>query len=139
MLQVLFRGDIMADKDNDEKKIIIDEDWKAQAQKEKEELAKEAETEKDTKEKQVQTQKQLPAADFSGLVSMLTTQAFFALGLIRAEEDKEQPADLQLAKYNIDMLEIIEQKSKGNLTEDEEKLLSGALHQLRMSFVKVSQ
>ncbi len=129
----------MADKDNDEKKIIIDEDWKEQAQKEKEELAKEAETEKDTKEEQEQAKKQLPAADFSGLVSMLTTQAFFALGLIRTEEDKDQPADLQLAKYNIDMLEIIEQKSKGNLSEEEEKLLSGALHQLRMSFVKISQ
>ena len=128
----------MADKDNDEKKIIIDEDWKAQAQKEKEELAKEAE--KETKEKQEkQEKKQLPPADFSGLVSMLTTQAFFALGLIRTEEDKDQPADLKLAKYNIDMLEVIEQKSKGNLTEEEEKLLSGALHQLRMSFVKVSQ
>ena len=129
----------MADKDNDEKKIIIDEDWKEQAQKEKEDLVKEAETEKDTKEEQEQVKKQLPAADFSGLVSMLTTQAFFALGLIRTEEDKDQPADLQLAKYNIDMLEVIEQKSKGNLTEDEEKLLSGALHQLRMSFVKISQ
>jgi len=127
----------MADKDNDEKKIIIDEDWKEQAQKEKEELAKEAE--KDTKEEQAHAQKQLPPADFSGLVSMLTTQAFFALGLIRTEEDKEQPADLQLAKYNIDMLEVIEQKSKGNLAEEEEKLLSGALHQLRMSFVKISQ
>ncbi len=130
----------MADKDNDEKKIIIDEDWKEQAQKEKEDLAKEAEAEKDTKEEQdAQAKKQLPAADFSGLVSMLTTQAFFALGLIRTEEDKDQPADLQLAKYNIDMLEVIEQKSKGNLTEDEEKLLSGALHQLRMAFVKISQ
>ena len=86
----------MADKDNDEKKIIIDEDWKAQAQKEKEELSKEAE--KETEEKQEQGQKQLPPADFSGLVSMLTTQAFFALGLIRTEEDKDQPANLQLAK-----------------------------------------
>jgi hypothetical protein len=129
----------MADKDNDEKKIIIDEDWKAQAQKEKEDLVKEAEAKKDTKEKQAHAQKQLPAADFSGLVNMLTTQAFFALGLIRTEEDKEQPADLQSAKYNIDMLEVIEQKSKGNLTEEEEKLLSGALHQLRMAFVKISQ
>ncbi len=64
----------MADKDKEEKKIIIDEDWKEQAQKEKEELAKEAE--KDTKEEQEQAKKQLPAADFSGLVSMLTTQAF---------------------------------------------------------------
>ncbi len=126
-------------KDKEDKKIIIDEDWKEQAQKEKEELAKEAEAEKDTEEEQEQTKKQMPPADFSGLVSMLTTQAFFALGLIRTEEDKEQPADLQLAKYNIDMLDVIEQKSKGNLTEDEEKLLSGALHQLRMSFVKMSQ
>ncbi len=133
----------MADKDKDDKKIIIDEDWKAEAQKEKEDLAKEAEAKeteaKETEEAQAQEKRELPSADFSGLVSMLTTQAFFALGLIRGEEDKDQPADLQLAKYNIDMLDVIEQKSKGNLNEDEEKLISGALHQLRMAFVKVSQ
>lgn len=125
-------------KDKDDKKIIIDEDWKEQAQKEKEELAKETET-KETEEEQVQEKREMPTADFSGLVSMLTTQAFFALGLIRSEEDKDQSPDLQMAKYNIDMLDVIEQKSKGNLNEDEEKLISGALHQLRMAFVKVSQ
>lgn len=128
----------MADKDNDDKKIIVDEDWKAQAQKEKEDLVKETEA-KEAEDVQTQEKREMPAADFSGLVSMLTTQAFFALGLIRGEEDKEQPPDLQLAKYNIDLLDVIEQKSKGNLNEDEEKLLSGALHQLHMAFVKISQ
>ncbi len=132
----------MADKDNDEKKIIIDEDWKAEAQEEKEELAKEAELEK--KEKAAAKQQaeghpqQLPDADFSGLVSMLTTQAFFALGVIRTEADREAPTDFAMAKYNIDMLAIIEEKTKGNISDDEAKLLQSALHQLRMVFVKVT-
>jgi len=129
----------MAKKDNDEKKIIVDEDWKDQAQKEKEELAKEVEAEKETKEKD-QGQRQLPPADFSGLVSMLTTQAFFALGLleIQGQEGEEREPDLAMAKYNIDMLETLQEKTKGNLTPEEEKVLSNMINQLRMAYVKVA-
>ncbi len=122
----------MAEKD-EEKKIIIDEDWKQQAQKEKEELAKEAEN-----QEQAQDERQLPEADFSGLVSMLTTQAFFAMGLIKTEQDQEPQIDLAMAKFNIDMLGTIEEKTKGNITDDENKLLQGALHQLRITYVKLS-
>ena len=129
----------MADKDEKEKKIIIDEDWKEQAQREKEKLAKQAEVESEAKEQAEEQEQQLPPADFSGLVSMLTTQAFFALGVLRTEQDKDQPVDLALAKYNIDMLEVLQEKTKGNITDGEKKLLESALHQLRMTFVKVSQ
>jgi len=118
-----------------EKKIIIDEDWKAQARKEKEQSAEKEKAEREEK----QEAPLLPVADFTGLVTMLATQAFFAMGLIRSEEQKEAPADLKLAKYNIDMLEVLEQKTKGGLTEEESTLLENTLHQLRMTFVKISQ
>jgi hypothetical protein len=118
-----------------EKKLIIDDDWKAEAQKEKEKLAEEVAQEKD------QTRRQLPEADFTGLVSMLATQAFYALGLIRTQEtkDKEIEPDWEMAKYNIDMLAMLEVKCKGNLDKDEASLLKTTLDQLRMAFVQLSK
>jgi len=127
----------MAQDEKKEKKIIIDEDWKAQAQREKDVLAAQEKA-----EQQAQAEKKptpLPPADFAGLVNMLTTQAFFALGVLRTKEDKDIPADLDLAKYNIDMLEVLGDKTSGNINDDEKKLLENTLHQLRMAFVKVSQ
>lgn len=118
----------------EEKKIIVDENWKAQAQKEKEKLKEQEKTE-DTQ----QQRPPLPEADFSGLVSMLATQAFYALGVIRTEEDKEIEPDWQLAKFNIDMLGMLEEKCKGNITDDEQEMLKSTLDQLRMMFVTLSK
>jgi len=133
----------MAQDEKKEKKIIVDEDWKAQAQKEKDILAaqEKAEHEKEEHEKEEQEKQRppLPPADFAGLVNTFTTQAFFALGVLRTKEDKDIPADLELAKYNIDMLEVLGDKTSGNISDDEKKLLENTLHQLRMAFVKVSQ
>ena len=125
----------MAEK-KDEKKIIIDEDWKEQARKEKEKLAEKEKAEQTEAEKE---QMNLPPASFAGLVSMLATQTLFAMGAIRTQEDKDSPPNMELAKYNIDMLEVIEQKTKGNLNDGETKMLTDTLHQLRMTFVKLSQ
>jgi hypothetical protein len=124
----------MAD-ESKEKKLIIDEDWKVQAQKEKEklqeEVAKGAEKEPP----------QLPEADFTTLVSMLATQAFYALGLIRTEETKntEIEPDWAMAKYHIDLLGMLEAKSKGNLDSEEEAMLKATLDQLRMVFVQLAK
>ncbi len=121
-----------------EKKIIVDEDWKEQAAKEKDNLAEQEQTDKENQDDQQQP-RDLPPADFAGLVSMLATQAFFALGVIRTKEDEEPQVNMPLAQYNIDMLGIIEEKTKGNITDEEKKLLEGTIHQLRMAFVQVSQ
>ena len=120
-----------------EKKIIVDDDWKAQAQQEKEELAKEQETEKEAP--QQGERPALPDADFTGLVSMLATQAFYAMGLFATQEGETPAVDLEMAKFNIDMIGVIEEKTKGNLEDGEKELLKNILHQLRMTYVKVSQ
>ena len=122
---------------DEEKKIIVDEDWKAQAQKEKEVLKAQ---EKIEHEKEEQPRPPMPEANFSGLVSMLATQAFYALGLIRpeGEEDKKVEPDWQIAKFNIDMLGILQEKCKGNLSSEEEQMLTSTLEQLRMLFVQLS-
>ena len=123
---------------DEEKKIIVDEDWKAQAQKEKEALK---EQEKADDKKEDQAHPPMPEANFSGLVSMLATQAFYALGLIRPEgdEDKQVEPDWQIAKFNIDMLGMLEEKCKPNLTDEEAHLLKSTLEQLRMLFVQLSK
>lgn len=120
----------------DDKKIIIDEDWKAQAQKEKEQLKAQEQHPADASEEPM-----LPEADFSGLVSMLATQAFYALGLLQPEGADEEPIEpnFMIAQFNIDTLSMLEEKCKGNLTDDEARMLKETLSQLRMLFVQLSQ
>ena len=126
----------MAEEKKDEKKIIVDEDWKEQAKKEKEVLAAQEEAEKQQREKR---RGPLPKGDFEGLVSMLFTQTLFSLGFIQMKDDEKRPPDLALAKYNIDMLEMLEEKTKGNLTDEEQKTLVHTLSELRMAYVKVAE
>jgi hypothetical protein len=122
----------------DEKKIIIDEDWKQQAQKEKEILAAQEEAEKKKTPQGKGRRGPLPQGDFAALISMLVTQALFALGLLQVEGQEKKGPDLELAKYNIDMLETIEEKTKGNLTDEEKKMLESTLSQVRMAYVKLA-
>jgi hypothetical protein len=125
---------------DEEKKIIIDEDWKREAQQEKEKLAaKEAEEKKEeAAEGPAKGRRGLPRGDLAGLVSMLTTQALFALGLIQVKGEEDREPDLELARYNIDMLEAIEQKTKGNLAPEEQELLKNTLSDLRMGYVSIA-
>jgi hypothetical protein len=52
-------------------------------------------------------------------------------------QEKRAP-DLALAKYNIDMLETLQTKTKGNLNDDEQQAITNALNELRMAYVKVA-
>lgn len=120
-----------------EKKIIVDEDWKQQAQKEKKILAAQEKAEKKKPGKDKDERTPLPEGNFAALISVLTTQALFALGVLKIEGQEREP-DLEMAKYNIDMLETLEEKTKGNLTEEEKKVLENTLNQIRMAYVKVA-
>jgi hypothetical protein len=120
-----------------EKKIIVDEDWKQQAQKEKKTLAAQEKAEKKKPGKDKDERAALPEGNFAALISVLTTQALFALGVLKIEGQEREP-DLEMAKYNIDMLETLEEKTKGNLTEEEKKVLENTLNQIRMAYVKVA-
>lgn len=121
----------------EEKKIIVDEDWKQQAQKEKKILAAQEKAEKKKPDKDKDERAALPEGNFAALISVLTTQALFALGVLKIEGQEREP-DLEMAKYNIDMLETLQEKTKGNLTEEEKKVLENTLNQIRMAYVKVA-
>ena len=132
----------MTDEPNAEKKIIIDEDWKKQAQQEKEVLKAK---EKEEKEKQAAEEPgegrsgPLPTGDLAGLINMLATQALFAMGVLRVKDQPEREPDLEMARYNIDMLQVLEEKTKGNLSPEEAAALKNTLSELRMGFVQLVQ
>ena len=126
------------EKKEEEKKIIINEDWKQEAQKEKEILAAQEKTEKEKPQKKSKARGPLPKGDFAALISMLVTQALFALGLLEVEGQEREP-DLEMAKYNIDMLETLEEKTRGNLTKEEETVLTKTLNEVRMAYVKLAE
>lgn len=116
----------------------IDEDWKQQAQKEKEILAAQEEAEKEETREESKARGPLPRGNFAALVSMLVTQAFFALGVLEVRGQEKREPDLEMAKYNIDMLATLEEKTKGNLTEEEKRVLENTLNEVRMAYVKVT-
>lgn len=125
--------------DQEKKKLIIDEDWKQQAQREKDVLAAKEKEEKEKKEaEEAAGGGPLPPGSFATLVSMLATQALFALGLIRVRGEEERGPDLEMARYNIDMLEMLSEKTKGNLTPEEQKMLKNTLSDLHMGFVSIA-
>ncbi len=123
--------------DNQGKKLIIDDDWKQEAQKEKESLAEKEKLPKESGDTEGRAAS-LPPANFSSLVSMLGTQAFYAMGFIRTREDQAPVKDLQMAKYNVDLLSVLQEKTENNLSDEDHKLLDETLQQLRMAFVQAS-
>lgn len=79
-------------------------------------------------------------ADFAMLVQPFFVAALYHMGLA-ADPDTGQPGarNLPLARHNIDILEVIAEKTTGNLDDAERQLLEGVLYELRMSFVKVGK
>jgi len=79
-------------------------------------------------------------ADFAMLVQPFFVAALYHMGLA-ADPDSGQPGtrNLPLARHNIDILEVIAEKTRGNLDDAERQLLEGVLYELRMSFVKVGK
>jgi hypothetical protein len=76
--------------------------------------------------------------DFSTLVFSLATGAFIHMGLSPDPATKQTEKSLPLAKQNIDILSLLQEKTKGNLTDDEQKLLENLLTEVRLRFVEAS-
>ena len=137
----------MPENEEEKSKIIVDDDWKTQAQAEKEKLA--AETEKPQPPAEgapagapsgaEEAPREIPPASFPTLVSALVTQILMSLGGYEDPNTKKRYVDLDVAKHHIDMLTVIEEKTKGNLTEEEKKLLDSALYETRMHYVQIAQ
>jgi hypothetical protein len=73
--------------------------------------------------------------DFSMHVLSLASTALIALGKMPAPDGVQQPLDVETARHLIDVLAMLETKTKGNLDEAESKLLASLVYDLRVAFV----
>jgi hypothetical protein len=126
----------------------IDTDWKTQAQEEKRKLA---EQEKKRAAESIapagvaaarssagrRPARELPAASFATLVQSLLTQALFYLGDL-AMQGAEPTVNLDMAKHQLDTLAVLEEKTQGNLTAEEQRMLDGGLYEVRARYVAVA-
>lgn len=136
----------MAEDQNQEQtpKIHVDSDWKAQARAEKEKMAKQAAEKAKPAASAAQGQKAagqpggMPPANFETLISTMATQALFAMGAIPDPRTGQPQMHLELARHHIDMLSVIEDKTKNNLSEEETSMITGTLYELRSRYIQLS-
>lgn len=76
---------------------------------------------------------------FETLVSYLSTTAMFQLGLIAGPGGERIPSDMVNAQRTIDLLQVVQEKTTGNLTPEESRLLEDVLYELRMTFVEMQK
>lgn len=129
----------------DEPKIFIDEGWKAQVQREKEEAARKADAVKATEPEEAPEPDGAELDDpdgatFSTLVGSLATQVMFALGLIAEPGHGQVMVNLDAARYTLDLLGMLQEKTTGNLTAEESEMLVQTSAELEQAFaVRVQQ
>lgn len=130
----------------DEPKIFIDEGWKAQVQREKEEAARKLEAAKAPEAEPAAedpdsiAEEDLDAASFTALVGSLATQIMFALGLIADPGHGQVMVNLDAARYTLDLLAMLQDKTRGNLTAEESEMLVQTSGELEQAFaVRVQQ
>jgi hypothetical protein len=130
---------------SEQPKIIVDSDWKQQAQAEKERLAAKEQASRPAPATaggaggDMEGEEGLPGADFSALVGTILTPALHYLGAFPDPQTGRAVVSLEYAKLYIDLLAVLEEKTKGNLTAEESKDLTQALTELRSRFVEISR
>jgi hypothetical protein len=79
----------------------------------------------------------LPPASFEFLTESLRLQAEMQLGLMRFGSEEQPPADLDLARHTIDLMAMLQEKTRGNLSLEEQRQLENTLTLLRFRYVQV--
>ncbi len=120
----------MPDQNDDTPKIFVDDDWKAQAKREQ--------AEQDAASREAAGGEEMPEPSILEIVNLLVMQATAGLGLMQdPRTGQPMPGHLPTAKHFIDLLELLGEKTKGNLGEEEQGTIERYLHDLRMLFVEV--
>lgn len=136
--------------EGDAPKIIIDSDWKSQAQAEKDRLAAEEERKRAASRPAPTGAPRSGAADaalagdripanFEELLRLLATQALLYMGAFPDPQTGRAVVALDYARLHIDLLDVLAQKTKGNLTPDEDSLLTQTLSELRLQYVEIAR
>ena len=106
----------------------VDEAWK-------ESIAKE----KASRPEGVEPEAALDQTSFLFFITSLGMQAFYMMGELPNEKGERPEADLKQARYLIDILQMLSEKTQNNLTPEEAEALKGLLYELQMKFVQKSQ
>jgi hypothetical protein len=94
----------------------------------------------DTDQEKQESRMPLPPASFEFLTLSLRTQAEFQLGLMHFGKPEEKPEpDFELARHSIDLLAVLQEKTRGNLSMEEQRMLENSLTELRFRFVQVME
>ncbi len=115
---------------NQQQRIIVDEDWKAQVEREKREAA-------EKKDSQAGLDPPLPPPTLTALSSSLAMQAMAALGLLPDPLTGKLEVRLNRARHLIDTVNLLLEKTKGNISEEESRAMEEMLHELRLTYVQV--
>jgi hypothetical protein len=107
-----------------------DETWKEKAQREKDKLSD---------ERSPRGEDRIPPASFLGIVQEFSLRSMLALGQIAHPATGEAYFDLEAAKYAIDCLGVLGEKTRGNLTPEEKSTLEDVLHGLRLAYLQLSK
>jgi hypothetical protein len=131
----------MADdkKNEEQEKGFVVRDKRFSAPKEEESL-RSTEEKKGTEPPEEASQEQihLPEINFVNFLFSLSTSALIQLGDIEDPISQKIARNLPLAKQTIDLIGMLKEKTKGNLTPDEEKLIESILYDLRIRYVKAT-
>jgi uncharacterized protein DUF1844 len=91
----------------------------------------------DTQDGESLSRQGLPPASFEFLILSLRAQTEMQLGLFHFGDDNEKPKpDFDLARHSIDMMNVLLEKTRGNLTLDEQRLLENSLTELRFRYIQ---
>jgi hypothetical protein len=133
-------GMTMANRDEEEKGFVV-KDRRFSAEKQEERVSKPSKEEEKKEETPGASQQEvnLPEIDFANFLLSLSTSVLIQLGEVPDPVSKESAKQLPSAKQTIDLIGMLKDKTKGNLTPDEEKLIEFLLYDLRMRFVKATK
>jgi hypothetical protein len=81
----------------------------------------------------------MPPADFAGLVGSLATQALMYMGAFPDPQTGRAIVSLEYARFHIDLLGVLEEKTRNNISAEESKDLTSVLHELRLRYVEITQ
>ncbi len=121
--------------DEETPKLQIGSNWKAEAQAEKERLAKQDQAKAKTG---ASGRERPPEADFKSLMGVLASQAILSLGAIGDPKTGRVVIDLEGARFSIELLGVLEEKTTGNLADEEAKEIAQVLAELRNRFVQIT-
>jgi len=81
----------------------------------------------------------LPPVEFSGLILSLAHAAMMHLGQVPDPQSGQARPDLEMARHTIDTIAMLKEKTQGNLTSEEQRLIDHALTELRLAFVQLNK